>query len=380
MSDQMQTYTHSYDFAYGEAICTLLSPFVKTSLLHPESLCIFDIETTGLSPEISSVYLIGCTYFDNGKLCTIQWFANDYISEQALIEAFFSFIKNYQVLIHYNGSTFDLPYIQKKCDFYHIPNESRLLESFDLYRLLRKARFMLCLNNLKQKTVEQYMRINRDDQYDGGELILTYTDYMKEKYAKHVERQEELLQLLLLHNHDDIVGLTKCLLILEIFHPIQDNTLPSSIALFDDHIQINYTTRLRLNLTADFSCYRFKLSAGELSIEVPLIEQTYKRFFSDYKHYFYLPVEDTAIHESVATFVDKDFRKKATRQTAYIKTTGTFLPLSEKKGKKDYPDFLYYESYHTEPAYMLLPQSHDEQMTQCHLFCQMLIKRLLALD
>ena len=48
---------------------------------------------------------------------------------------------------------------------------------------------------------------------------------------------------------------------------------------------------------------------------------------TDYlKEYFYLPAEDTAVHKSVASYVDKEFRQKATKDTCYIKQNGDFLP------------------------------------------------------
>ena len=45
-------------------------------------------------------------------------------------------------------------------------------------------------------------------------------------------------------------------------------------------------------------------------------QDTLKYFYDNYKDYFYLPKEDTAIHKSVATYVDKDFRQKA--KTAFV--------------------------------------------------------------
>ena len=46
----------------------------------------------------------------------------------------------------------------------------------------------------------------------------------------------------------------------------------------------------------------------------------------NYKDYYYLPEEDTAIHKSVAFYVDKNYRTKAKAATCYSKKTGCFLP------------------------------------------------------
>ena len=37
---------------------------------------LLDIETTGLSPDISTVFMIGCGYYENDQLHTVQWLAD----------------------------------------------------------------------------------------------------------------------------------------------------------------------------------------------------------------------------------------------------------------------------------------------------------------
>ena len=51
-----------------------------------------------------------------------------------------------------------------------------------------------------------------------------------------------------------------------------------------------------------------------------------KHFYSNYKDYYYLPDEDMAIHKSIATYVDKDHRKKCTAKNCFTKKDGSFLP------------------------------------------------------
>ena len=53
---------------------------------------------------------------------------------------------------------------------------------------------------------------------------------------------------------------------------------------------------------------------------------TLKFYYPDYKQYYYLPEEDEAIHQSLAAFVDKSRRIKATKETCYTKKNGIFLP------------------------------------------------------
>ena len=66
------------------------------------------------------------------------------------------------------------------------------------------------------------------------------------------------------------------------------------------------------------------------SIMIPFYYGVLKHFFENYKDYYYLPLEDTAVHKSVAEYVEKDYRKKATKDTCYIKKDGVFLPQLDK--------------------------------------------------
>ena len=68
------------------------------------------------------------------------------------------------------------------------------------------------------------------------------------------------------------------------------------------------------------------LSGRTVRLRVPVYEMAPYYFFEDYKNYYYLPVEDKAIHKSLATFVSKEFRKPATRETARQQKSGSFLP------------------------------------------------------
>ena len=60
---------------------------------NKNEIAFFDIETTGLSPKVSSLYLIGMMYFDNetNSWTLTQWFADNYKSESEILTSFLSF-------------------------------------------------------------------------------------------------------------------------------------------------------------------------------------------------------------------------------------------------------------------------------------------------
>ena len=138
---------------------TIANPvYPYTFLQQKEQIAFLDIETTGLSPNASSLYLIGLMRFDasQDKWLLSQWFADNYQSEKNMINSFLEALSDIKFLYHFNGQTFDLPYLLKKCTRHSImPSEhfSKLLQdtsgiySIDLLKKIRPLRHALYLDN-----------------------------------------------------------------------------------------------------------------------------------------------------------------------------------------------------------------------------------------
>lgn len=294
-----------------------------------EELLFFDIETTGFSGDYHQVYLIGCVYFQNDTARFIQWFADTKESESEVIESFFAFMSHYRTLIHFNGDTFDIPFLLKRCHALRLEHDFDQMESIDIYKRIKPYKKQLALENMKQKSIEAFLGIERDDRFSGGELIEVYSAYLK-----HPE--DELLSLLLLHNEDDLKGMPKLLPILH--YP---DFFTGKFQLADLKKAAGETPRLILNLTceeptclpvsvaASVPSYTMKAVGNTLVLSIRLYEGTLKYYYPNYKDYYYLIYEDTAIHKSVGEYVDKDAKIKATKETCYTKRNGVFLPQPE---------------------------------------------------
>lgn len=155
-------------------------------------LVIFDIETTGLSANVSSLYLIGALWYDTQKkeMKMCQWFADDYTSECTILEAFSSFVSGFSTIVHYNGSGFDIPYLEKKYRFHHLENPFAALRSFDIYREVRKEKALFDSSSLKLSVVEKLVGFLRADNYSGKECIQIYRNLCSRKYSA-VRRQRK---------------------------------------------------------------------------------------------------------------------------------------------------------------------------------------------
>ena len=359
----------------------------------PEELLYFDIETTGLSASSSYVYLIGCAFFQNEQYHLLQWLATEPSEEKELISLFLSHAKNFSCLVQFNGTAFDIPFLEKKCTRHCLPFSLIKLEQIDYYKLLQPYKKLLSLPNLKLRTLSSFLQMQREDPFSGAELTTLYTAFVgKYKMATLTGQTKEadaLEAILLLHNKEDLTILpaigaftetlsslasadvtvtsievqeTMLQLTLSSNHQLlfpyslqnQEPTPQLALSHFDKHL-FPFTLQIQV-LTETYSIV---ITKKEIVLSVPLYTGELKHFFPNYKDYFYLPLEDTAIHASIASFVEKEYRKKATAATCYVKKQGTFFPCPAQQitqittdTKSNMP--LFFSEYKSKLPYYLL--------------------------
>lgn len=304
-----------------------------TNELFGEDCIFFDIETTGFSPTSSNIYLIGCLRRKGQNLIIDQFFAESKEDEKDVLKNFMDLLHEYKTIISFNGIGFDIPFIKAKCDAYEIPEHLKDFSYIDIFKLISNIKFLLKLPNYKQKTIENFLDIHRDDRFSGGELINVYDDYVKTKSS-------EAENLLLLHNFEDVTGMLDLLPILSYLEIINGRYSVSSVEIVPytsyegEHGQemiITLKNDYVLPKRVSFQCYDYYLTMNQdiSRIRIPIFEGELRYFYPNYKDYYYLPEEDMAIHKSVATFVDKQYRERAKACNCYNRKTGIFLPQYE---------------------------------------------------
>ena len=170
---------------------------------HGLSPILFDIETTGLSAASSIIYLIGAMEIKKDRLVFRQWFAEGPSDELKVLESFLNFLPDRACLVSFNGRGFDVPFISKRCKNYNIPCYLPQQPDIDLYRVLAPLKDYFGMNSRKLVSYEKLIGLDREDKYNGGELIEVYKEYVgKRKFAP--EEAERLKEMLLLHNEEDI--------------------------------------------------------------------------------------------------------------------------------------------------------------------------------
>ncbi|MBQ9513117.1 MAG: ribonuclease H-like domain-containing protein [Lachnospiraceae bacterium] len=314
---------------------------LKALSVRMEDVRVFDIETTGLTPKSAIIYLIGIARLEGDTLITTQLLAESFDDEETVLRAFCEELKGCRLLLHFNGDRFDLPFVAARCARFGIethvtisPDEKEAdILSFDLYKKVTPVKKILGLPDCRLKSIERLLNIERKDEMGGGELIEVF-----EEYALRPTPEAEAL--LLLHNADDIAGTFSLLPVLtfyDFFSSLQEEAFcgaslqTKTYTAFDGltkkecYLTLEVATPLPASFSSRKENLHLRYENNHFFLRIPVVTGTYKHFFPDYKNYYYLPYEDMAVHKSVGEFVDKNFRKNATKEEAFVKKEGDFL-------------------------------------------------------
>lgn len=355
---------YTEDRAALEAVLT--SVFKNISL---EDTLLYDIETTGLNPKSSQLYLLGILLFHKENIELIQFFSESVLDEEEILEQFFQLCQTKKVLISFNGEGFDNRFIETMAKSYGKLPLHLNLKQLDLFKLIRKRKKFYGLESASLKSCERFLGIYREDRCSGGELISVYQEYLQDK-------GNEKKNMLLLHNREDIQNLPALFSFLAYENIFQGNVRfkRAELLAWDEMKEKNYNHQNENSLqikdleleerqnsrTSEKLCLKFSLPSSipvpltltpknflleiketSLCLTVPLYQGELCYFFKDYKDYEFIPSEDRVIHKSLAAIYPKEMREKAKASTAYQKMKTSFLPIfqeKEKVFKKTYQD------------------------------------------
>ena len=358
------------DLAYTEDRAALEAVFTSVFRnISLEDTLLYDIETTGLNPKSSQLYLLGILLFHKENSELIQYFAESVLDEEEILEQFFQLCKAKKVLISFNGEGFDNRFVESMAKSYGKLPLHLNLKQLDLFKLIRKRKKFYGLESASLKSCERFLGIHREDRCSGGELISVYQEYLQDK-------DSEKKNMLLLHNREDIQNLPALFSFLAYENIFQGNVHFQRAELLvrdemkeknDNHQKDNSLQIKDLELgerqnsrTTEKLCLRFSLPSSvpvpltltpknflleiketSLCLTVLLYQGELCYFFKDYKDYEFIPSEDRAVHKSLANMYPKEMREKAKASTAYQKMKTSFLPVfqeGEKVFKKTYQD------------------------------------------
>lgn len=272
----------------------------------------FDIETTGLSSDLSAITAIGCCQPD-GKC--IQWFNEDGFSQKQILADFLSFCKDYKMIISFNGASFDLPFLTAKIREYGLTDSLSSKTHLDLYQRLRPYRHLFPFRRFRQKNFEDYLGLKRKDTLSGKKVITAYQSWLK-------TGDSTLKNQILLHNKEDLTGL-KAVFQLLCYPSLESGAFTVCRADFafsgftaELHLKHAFPVSahfekdgISLQIENDSASFFFKFSEGG----------TLRHYYPNPKDYYYLPEEDIIIPKSMGSFVDKKSRIPASPSKCYSK-------------------------------------------------------------
>lgn len=108
------------------------APTVKRTLF-------IDLETTGLSGGAGTMaFLVGCGYFDLGAFQVRQFLLPSHAAERALLAAVAEFFAGADLIVTYNGKTFDLPVMETRWLFHRMTPPLAGVPHFDMLHPARR--------------------------------------------------------------------------------------------------------------------------------------------------------------------------------------------------------------------------------------------------
>jgi uncharacterized protein YprB with RNaseH-like and TPR domain len=180
----------------------------------PEKWCFLDTETTGLAGGSGTyAFLIGVGRITPQGFRIRQFFMREFGEEASLLSALHQHLQQFEVLITYNGKTYDQPLLETRFRMVRQTPPFSALEHLDLLfgaRRLWKLRFESCrLVDLEN----QILGVERQGDLPGDMIPYVYFEYL---------RTQEILRLLPIFHHNavDILTLACLTAIVPLaFHP-----------------------------------------------------------------------------------------------------------------------------------------------------------------
>ena len=312
-----------------------------------ESILLFDIATTSFEAANGCVFLIGAAYLSAGKLMIKQLFSENVNEEVLMINEFISFADRFKTVLSYKGDSFDFPYLSGRLsilckdhffaecsavNFHEIFQKLSTLrsKSFDLFNIIKPLKTPLGFVSTKLDYLQKRLGQNVFNSISGENISVFYSRFLAEKKLKNLQNistreenlgfisdyfikraDDELAHLIIRENDhflEDILAnncdnLEAILFLCRLSIPL--NILNEKIA-----VSVHVEKKEELPDIITFIYDTEKFLSKKLCINLQAYQKNIKLFYADYKNYFYFPLEDMAVHRSVAEFTSTSSRKK----------------------------------------------------------------------
>jgi uncharacterized protein YprB with RNaseH-like and TPR domain len=168
-----------------------------------------DLETTGLSGGAGTVaFLVGLGFFDLGAFQVRQFLLTSHAAERALLAAVSDWLEDVDLLVSYNGKTFDVPVMETRWVFHRmelpfegIPHFDMLHPARRLWKLRASASGESDDGGCRLATLERTLfDVRRVGDVPGGEIPRRFFQFLRTGDPRPLEPVLE-------HNRLDLVSL-----------------------------------------------------------------------------------------------------------------------------------------------------------------------------
>lgn len=289
----------------------------------PENTLLLNVETTGLRTSSSFVCMTSAAYRSDKEMNCITWLAGSRMDEKNILLCLQDFAGSFPVLLSYGGNSFAFRFLTDRFDIY---TDSALFpdkQLIDLQKSFRPLLHILPLTHLKKAEIESFLSFSRRGIHTGKELIPVFETWERQK-------DPSARDALFLHAQEDIHFLCHvCKLhsYLDFLHGRWQSADWAETAdgiLFS--VSLSAPAPRPVSWQNDFASFYLAEKTGQ-ALVTPYHGRLRYYLPGSCNDYYYLPEEDTAIHRSVAQFVDRSKRIKATPDTCYVNREGIFLPV-----------------------------------------------------
>lgn len=329
----------------------IFDDFYDIDTILPADMLLLNIETTGLSPRNAFIFMIGMGWLDNGRCHFRCLLAESRMDERKVMTTFYDQIKEFNRILTYGGQSFTWRFMENRWTNYSTTDESLFndIQLKDIQKDITPYKSFLPLPDLKKYTVEPFVGFNRRDTLSGKELIAVFSEWER-------SHDDQGTGLLLEHHREDMLSLLQ-LRKLKSYTSFWKGDFERVLSWQLENDACRFHLRLKTSVPHPLQ-YQTKyaditINDAKAVVMLNAYHGRLKYFLpGPVKDYFYLPYEDQAMHRSIARYVDKEHRQKATAATCYTWREGYFLPTDDKSVQPhfqtDYQSKPYYISYEPE--------------------------------
>jgi uncharacterized protein len=159
-----------------------------------------DTETTGVQGGTGICpFLVGVGYFSGDDFHVVQYFIRDFDEEPSMLESIGQMVGNFDLVITYNGATFDIPLLETRFTLARLDNPFEHIGHFDFLNTARRL-WRNGHGSCRLTALERLLSFMRGPDVPGAMIPRLYFDFLQQRPAPELPR-------VFTHNVHDVVSL-----------------------------------------------------------------------------------------------------------------------------------------------------------------------------